>query len=166
MNYEIVELEEFTGLKAKVYSVIPEGDTLSLFDHFVGENMGIYRPEVKSIINRLHEIGHRTGAREKFFKTKEGFPGDGVCALYDDKDSKLRLYCIRYGSVAIILGGGGPKPPGIIAWQDDEKLSKEAEAIIQVSKDIMLRLKDGDLYWSSDGSQLSGNLIFTNDGNE
>jgi hypothetical protein len=27
--------------------------------------------------------------------------------LYDDEERKLRLYCIRYANVAIILGGGG-----------------------------------------------------------
>lgn len=166
MNYEIVELEEFTGSRATVYSVILEGDDLTLFDHFVEENKTDYKAEVKSIANRLEEIGHTTGAREKFFKTKEGSPGDGVCALYDDPDSKLRLYCIRYGNVAIILGGGGPKPPGVVAWQDDEKLTQEAETMIEVSNDIMQRLKDGDLQWSSDGSQLLGNLNFTSNEDE
>jgi hypothetical protein len=166
VNYEIVELEEFTGSRATVYSVILEGDDLTLFDHFVEENKTDYKTEVRSIANRLQEIGHRTGAREKFFKTKEGLPGDGVCALYDDPDSKLRLYCIRYGNVAIVLGGGGPKTPGIVAWQDDQKLTQEAETMIKVSNDIMQRLKDGDLQWSSDGSQLLGNLNFTNNEDE
>lgn len=166
MKYEIVELEEFSGIRATVYSVLPEGDDLTLFDHFVNENKVTHRAEIKFIINRLEEIGRSIGAREKFFKTKEGAPGDGVCALYDDPDSKLRLYCIRYGNVAIILGGGGPKPPGVIAWQDDEKLTQEAETMKQVSIDIIQRLKNGDLEWSSDGSQLLGNLTFTNDEDE
>jgi hypothetical protein len=166
VNYDIVELEEFSGSKATVYSVILEGDNITLFDHFVDENKTENRKELKSIITRLQEIGQTTGAREKFFKQNEGFPGDGVCALYDDEESKLRLYCIRYGSVAIIVGGGGPKLPEVIAWQDDEKLSLEATTIIQVSKDIMQKLKDDELNWSSDGSQLLGNLTFTKDEDE
>ncbi len=166
MNYEIVEHEEFSGSKATLYTIILEGEDISLFDYFVEENKTEYRQEVKLLINRLQEIGHTTGAREKFFKKDEGLPGDGVCALYDDADSKLRLYCIRYGSVAIILGGGGPKPHGVVAWQDDPKLSKEATTMIQVSKDIMQKLKDDELKWSSDGSQLLGNLTITNDEGE
>lgn len=161
MNYEIVELEEFSGRQATIYSVIMEEDDVTLFDQFVNENKTTFRKEIKSIAGRLQEIGHTTGARQKFFKIDEGKPGDGVCALYDDPDSKLRLYCIRYGNVAIILGGGGPKPPGVEAWQDDEKLTLEAETMIQVSKDIMQRLHSGDLEWSKDGSQLLGNLTIS-----
>ena len=109
-----------------------EDDGITLFDHFVNENITDYRKEIRFIANRLQEIGNTTGAREKFFKHNEGKPGDGVCALYDDPDSNLRLYCIRYGNIAVILGGGGPKPDDVKAWQDDEKLTLEAETIIQV----------------------------------
>jgi hypothetical protein len=63
--------------------------------------------------------------------------------LYDDPESKLHLYGIRYANGAIILGGGGPKGRDIIAWQDEEKLSREAKTIIEVSKDIMRSLRDG-----------------------
>jgi hypothetical protein len=166
VNYEIVELEEFTGLRATVYSVILEGEDLTLFDHFVEENKIEFRAELRSIASRLQEIGRTTGAREKFFKIHEGQPGDGVCALYDDPDSKLRLFCIRYGNVAIVLGGGGPKPPNIMAWQEDDKLSLEATTMIQVSKDIMQRLNDGEIVWSSGGSRLLGNLNFSNNEDE
>jgi hypothetical protein len=113
---------------------------------------------VKLIINKIQQIGHTTGARANFFKLDEGKPGDGVCALYDDQDSRLRLYCIRYGSVAIILGGGGPKPPGVRTWQQDGQLKTEAERMIQVSKDIIERIEAGDLKWSADGTALLGNL--------
>ena len=58
------------------------------------------------------------------------------------------MYCIRYGNIAVILGGGGPKGDKVKAWQDDEKLTLEAETIIQISKDIMQRIHSGDLQWS------------------
>ena len=106
-------------------------------------------------------MGKTTGAREQFFKCNEGKPGDGVCALYDEPDKELRLYCIRYGKVAILLGGGGPKKRQTIAWQDDKKLTKEAQIIISISKDITNRLKEGEIYWSANGYQLSGNLNFS-----
>jgi putative component of toxin-antitoxin plasmid stabilization module len=140
------------------YSVIIENDDCTLFDHFVQENSTDHSTEVKFIVNRIYQIGHSTGARTNFFKQAEGKPGDGVCALYDDENSKLRQYCIRYGSLVIILGGGGPKPTNIRSWQQDSKLKTEAERIICISKDIMKRIKDGDLYWSTDGTRLLGNL--------
>lgn len=161
VNYEIVELEEFSGSKATIYSIILEGDNITLFDRFYNENINDYREELKSIAARLQGIGQTTGARETFFKTKEGKPGDGVCALYDDPESKLRLYCIRYGTVAIILGGGGPKPSGVVSWQDNQKLTLEAETMIQVSKDIMKRLHSRDIEWSIDGTNLLGDLTIS-----
>lgn len=166
MNYEIVELEEFSGNKATIYSIVLNGDEVTLFDHFVNENIDKYKSELKFIAGRLQVIGNTTGARDKFFKHNEGKPGDGVCALYDEPDSNLRLYCIRYGNVAIILGGGGPKPSEIIAWQQDGKLKSGAEKMIQVSKDIIERLQSGDLEWSKDGSQLIGNLIISDNEEE
>ncbi len=87
-----------------------------------------------------------------------------VCALYDEPDRDLRLYCIRNGNVAIILGGGGLKE--VKAWQEDPKLSKEANAMIQVSEDIYQRIKEGDLRWSPDGKKLIGNLSFSEDEEE
>ena len=156
-----MELEEFSGNRAGVYSIIVGEEDLTLFDHFVNENITKYRTELKEMSNRLVEIGSRLGARENFFKHNEGKPGDGVCALYDVPNSELRLFCIRYGNVAIILGGGGPKPTEVQAWQDDEKLKLEAELIIRISKYIMKRLQTGEIQWSKDGSQLLGNLKFS-----
>jgi hypothetical protein len=158
VKYEIVELPEFSGRKATIYSVILGNDNVTLLDHFVQENAIKFKDEVDDIMNSLEEINNVTGVREKFFKLNEGKLGDGVCALHDLPNSNLRLYCIRYGNAAIILGGGGPKPPGVRAWQDNAKLKVEAETMIQVSKDIMERLKAGEIRWSNDGSKLLGNL--------
>ena len=161
MNYEIVELSDFSGSQATIYSVIVGDDCLTLFDYFLEENISDYREELKTILNRIEVIGKTTGAREAYFKHKEGKPGDGVCALYDEPDSKLRLYCIRYGKIAIILGGGGPKPPNVQTWQDDDKLTLEAEEMIKVSKAIIQRLHSNDIKWSKDGFHLEGELKFS-----
>ena len=160
MNYEIVELEEFSAKKAVIYSVLVEGDDFSLFDHFIIKHRHNFQSELKSIVDRLTVISDRTGAREGFFKLNEGVLGDGVCALYDEPDKDLRLYCIRLGSVAIILGGGGPKPPGVRAWQDDPTLKAEAELMIKIARDVDKRFKEGDIEWSEDITYLSGNLKF------
>jgi hypothetical protein len=60
--------------------------------------------------------------------------------------------------VAVILGGGGEKAEGVIAWQEDEKLSKAATLMIQYAKDIFDRMKAGEIYWSKDKTELEGNL--------
>ena len=163
MNFEIVEIEELSGRAATIYTVLPGGTEQTVFDIFLEENKKRFNAEIGFIVNRLYEIGHRVGAREGFFKPNEGKPGDGVCALYDLPDSKLRLYCIRYGNVAVILGGGGEKPKEMRAWQESDKLTEEASRMIEVSKAIMARLKSGEIEWSRDGMGLEGDLNFEED---
>jgi len=161
MNYEIVELVNFSGHKTTIYSVILGDDELTLYDYFIEENIEEYKKEIKSIVNRLAIIGNETGAREQFFKLNEGKPGDSVCALYDEPSNYLRLYCIRYGLCVIILGGGGPKFTR--TWQEDPKLTLEASTLIEISNDIAQRIKDGEIKWSHNGTQLIGNLKFSDD---
>lgn len=158
MKYEILEMESFSGRQAKIYSILPIGEEETLFEKFVHEYESGFREEIKDILKRIYQIGHTTGAREGFFKHHEGTPGDAVCALYDMPEKNLRLYCIRFGMDVLILGGGGEKAENIRAWQDDEKLSKEAKLIIDCAKDIGQSMKDGDLYWSKDGRELQGNF--------
>ena len=161
MNFEIVELKEFSGNKAVIYSVIIDNNPLTLFDLFVEENESIFPDEIISITDKLEIIGNFTGAREHYFKINEGTLGDGVCALYDIPDRNLRLYCIKYGSTCILLGGGGYK--NVRALQDNEKLKKENYLLRKISKMITHALIEEDLKWSKDGNSFSGNLMINED---
>lgn len=53
MNCEIVELENFSGRQATIYSVIMDDDDITLFEHFIKENSIDYRKEIRFIANRL-----------------------------------------------------------------------------------------------------------------
>lgn len=161
MNFEIVKLPDFNGEGATIYSIILENDEITLLDHFIEENEIHFQTEVNDIVKRIPTIGGTTGARSHFFKENEGIPGDGVCALYDNPDSNLRLYCIRYGSCAVILGGRGPKPKTIKALQEDEKLTEGNYLMREVSKKIKDAMKERDIRWSADGMELIGDLNFT-----
>jgi len=163
VKYEIVEMEPYSGSEAKVYSIIPEGEIETLFEKFVNENKSDFKDEIKDILKRIIQIGHTTGARESFFKHEgdNNFVrkyGKYVWALYDDNERKLRLYCIRFANVAIILGGGGYKDKSVIKWQEDENLSKEVRKIMTYAENILKQIDDGDIYWSNDGTELEGNL--------
>jgi len=125
MKCKLVKLLKFSGNKASVYSIIIGNEQETLFDKFLKENVYLFTSEIKDILMRLSTIGQKTGARIDFFKEFEGRPGDGVCALYDKPGSKLRLYCIRYGSQLIVVGNGGPKPKSIRAFQENDKLEDE-----------------------------------------
>lgn len=164
MKYKLVRISKFSGSEASVYTLLKENDEGefkdSLFDTFINENKALYLSEIKNIFSRLTTIGNETGARESFFKTKEGKPGDGVCALYDSPSKKLRLYCIRYGTELIILGGGGPKD--VRALQDDKKLEKENYFLRWISDKITKCRHDGDLSFSTDFMDFEGDLILQN----
>jgi len=162
-KYKLVKLSNFSGKAASVYSVYVEDLKKTLFDVFLEENKNSFKSELKDIVTRIRVIGHKTGARVQFFKLNEGKPGDGVCALYDDADKKLRLYCIRYGVELIILGGGGEKSKHIKEFQEDEKLKEENYLLREISQKITDRIKESEITYSEDYKDFNGNLKFNND---
>lgn len=111
----------------------------------------------------METMGHKTGARAEFFKEFEGGLGDGVCALYDSPGSHLRLYCIRYGTGIIILGGGGHKPKTILSLQESEGLKTENYKMRRLSAMISERMKEREIRFSTDYTHLVGNLTLEED---
>ena len=158
-----MELEDFTGSATTIYSVIINDEDETLFDKFVKENISSFKSEIFFIFDRLETIGHGTGAREGFFKFYEGDLGDGVVALYDEPDFNLRLYCIRYGSQIVVLGGGGYKSKNIKALQDNEKLKSENYLLRKISFEITSRIKDRRIIYSPGGYNFEGELEFKDD---
>lgn len=155
MNCEIVKLDAYSGNGASIYTIYIEEEETTLYEKFVSENKSSYNNEVKDINNRLITIG-KIGAREQFFKLKEGVPGDGVCALFDNPNSNIRLYCIRYGSNLIIVGGGGPKSKSIRSLQQDDKLTKENYLLRAISKEITQKMNDRELKFITDYFDFEG----------
>lgn len=170
MKCKLVKLNKLSGNKASIYTVIIENENNefkeSLFDKFLRENKNSFSSEIKDIINRLQTIGNDTGARDSFFKLKEGKPGDGVCALYDSPSKNLRLYGIRYGSELIIIGGGGPKPKNIRTLQESDKLKKENYFLRWLSLKITEARGNGDMSFTYDFMDFKGDLIIKDDDEE
>lgn len=156
-SYKLIKIPQFCGRKATFYTVVSE-DGDNLFNNFLAENSVKYTKEVKEIISTIRTMANDTGARSHFFKEKEGTPGDGVCALYDLEVKNLRLYCIRYGTDIVVLGGGGYKPKTIKALQEDPKLTKENLLMRKISVDITNKIRDKDL--SLGIKEFNGDLNF------
>lgn len=163
MNYEIVKIGAFCGRKTIVYSIIPEDSEYTLFDDFLKEYVSDYKNEINEITSRLSSIAHDVGIRDSFLKhegnrefTKKY--GKYVYALYDTKKSNLRLYCIKLSGPVLILGGGGYKSKDKKTWQEDEKLSQEVYKIMDYAVCILKQLDKKDLFYSSDGSEIIGQL--------
>ena len=161
MKLKLVKLGQFSGNKATIYGIWLDEFQKTSFDTFLFENKNVFLSELKDIISRLKSIGSATGAREQFFKINEGIPGDGVCALYDSPGKKLRLYCIRYGNLTIIVGGGGPKK--VKTLQQNSKLSDENYLLRELSKRITERMKNGEIWFINDDMDFDGNLEFNDE---
>lgn len=161
MKYRLVKLSNLSGNKASVYSIILDKEQETIFDKFIKENIVSFEEEVKNIIARLKTIGKSTGVRDSFVKPNEGVLGDGVCALYDNPNKKLRLYCIKYGTQLIIVGGGGQK--NVRALQEDDKLKKENYFLREVSAQITERIKDKEIKYINNYLDFEGDLSFQDD---
>ncbi len=166
MRYKLVKIAKFSGNKASIYSIYLEDEQRTLYERFFEENKNTFKSELNNIRVRLNTIGHDIGARKQFFRANEGKPGDGVCALFDIPKSNLRLYCIRYGSLIVILGGGGFKPKSIRALQEDEKLEDENSLMRQISLDIRKRMNDKEISFTDDYMDFEGDLNFNDEDDE
>src|SRR5258708_34153315 len=145
---------------ASLYTVMVDalgGAITTKFDQFIEKYRSTYPRELMDIVRRLKSLGNTTGCTENFFKLDEGLePDDLVCALYDVPEINLRLYGIRLSEKIIILGDGGPKTTR--TWQEDRNLEREVHAMMDVSRVIRTKLKNGDLRISDDGLRLEGDL--------
>lgn len=145
-----------------VYTLLIDDEENTAFKNFVLENQDLFKSEIQDIVGRLRTMAFKTGMQEYFFKLKEGKPGDGVCALYDHKNSMLRLYCIRYASQLIIVGGGGHKPKTIRAFQESKKLQHENYLLRELSALITEKMRDREINLSDNGLDFEGDLTIEN----
>ncbi|MBJ2172920.1 hypothetical protein JBL43_01640 [Aureibaculum sp. A20] len=159
---QLIKIPKLSGSKGSIYTILIDEEENTSFKNFVLNNQDLFKSEIKDIVSRLKTMGSKTGMSEYFFKLKEGNPGDGVCALYDEENSNLRLYCIRYGSQLIIIGGGGHKPKSIRTFQEDANLERENYILRELSKLITEKMRDREIHFSEDGMNFEGDLTIEN----
>lgn len=147
MKFELVNIDEFSGDMAQIYSVIFEDDDMTLMDHFFEDNAQ-YEEELREMTKKLISMGNDTGCRIQFFKENEGAPGDGLVAFWY---KRMRMYCLRIGSACIILGDGGYKPPEISAYQEDALLNSKAQQMRRIAACINRAIIEKDISIENDG---------------
>lgn len=148
MDFEITELEEFSGDKAHIYSVTLKGEEQTLLEQFFDENSD-YREELKIIVEKLLVMGHETGCRYNYFKHHEGALADGVAAI---RVGQIRLYCLYFDKTAVFFGSGGYKSPEIKAYQEDPVLFAKANQMRDIATRINKAIIDKDIVIEEDGS--------------
>lgn len=149
MKFDIINIEEFSGQKAQIYSIMYEGDDQTLMDHFFEENMEEHEDDIREIAKKLKVMGNDTGCKSNFFKSYEGAPGDGMVAL---RYKQMRLYCLRYDNTCIFLGSGRFKPPDINAYQEEPLLNSKAQEMKLIAACINKAIVEKDLKVKEDGT--------------
>lgn len=81
--------------------------------------------------------------------------------MCDSPKKKLRLYCIRYGTLILIVGGGGEK--NVKKLQENKKLKDENYFLRTISAQIAQRIKNKEIWYSENKMDFEGNLIFNDD---
>lgn len=152
-RYSIELIEEHDA--ANFYSIHLDEQEVSELERFFEKfpEGSEYDEEIDTIIAWLDKIGD-TGALERYFR-HEGKYGDGVSAI-PIETSNLRLYCIRLCDKILIFGNGGVKDNQ--TWQESNTLADYVETLIDTSRFISSRIKDGTLYIVD--KELIGNLNF------
>lgn len=111
------------------------------------------------IVAWLDRIGE-TGAFERYFRP-EGKYGDGVSAI-PIESGKLRLYCLRLSDKILIFGNGDAKDTK--SWQESETLSAYVQLLMDTSRFIASRVRDGKLLLVD--KEIVGDLQFVRDEKE
>jgi hypothetical protein len=86
--------------------------------------------------------------------------------LYDKPKSNLRLYFIRYGNVAIVLGGGGQKPKSIRRLQENPQLKEANYFLRKVSAALADAVREGTLSITDEGLESNTDFNYTIDEDE
>lgn len=141
-DYELVRLP-LSGERCTFYSVYLTEKKITLFEEFLQVHLRDYRAELKELRGRIKAYAEKLGAKEKDFKAEGEKITDFFQALRDYPNQKLRLFCIRYGTGLVVLGGGGPKT--VDKWQEDKTLTDHASWMYKVSEDIAMRVKDKEI---------------------
>lgn len=154
-KYNIELVEEHNAVN--FYSIHLDEEELSELERFFEKfpEGCEYDEEIDIIIAWLDKIGEK-GALERYFRP-EGKYGDGVGVIPIDVDNKLRLYCLRISDKILIFGNGGLKDAD--SWQNSKTLAPYVEMLIDTSRFIATRIKDGKIILMD--KELIGNLNFT-----
>ncbi len=142
-KFQLVEV--YKGIEAGFYSIKIDDSEYSLFDEFVNKFQNSHSAIIDSITSRIAEMADEKGIRASRFKDEgekgvEAFVGTG----------ELRLYCLRFGNVALILGSGDTKPQGIDRYQEKDDLFKQVK--------ILRALHDALTYYNIDVDNIEESL--------
>jgi hypothetical protein len=154
-KYSIELLEEYE--KVNFYSIRLAGEELTELEAFFEKfpEGCEYDDDIDVIISWIDKIAER-GALERYFRP-EGNYGDGVGVIPIEVGNKIRLYCLRLSDKILVFGNGGVKDSK--SWQESETSAPYVKLLIDTSRFISSRIKDGSILLVD--KEIMGNINFT-----
>jgi len=153
LEFEIVEfIPHNPDDKSSFYAIKllnkPISEALEFFEKFETTE----KKKAEILLNNIESMVKR-GIFEGFFKDNESKIDDNISCL---SVGDLRLYCMRYGKVAVILGGGGYKH--VKTYQESEELHNHVKLLQAACKQIYERIKAKEITITD--NSIEGNLNF------
>lgn len=134
-----------------IYTVRFEGSKLSETNSFVKEYSRTgFAEDLDMISSWLGYLKDR-GAEPRYFRSENNVSAGPVAF------SRLRIYCIRCSQNIVILDGGGEKKGQ--KTQDGPETWKAMKLMMEIDKRLIEKIRDGDIYYSSDLMKLEGELF-------
>jgi hypothetical protein len=155
LEFEIIEFNEHRPEHmATFYSIKFKGENKSEADKFFEKFEDIEKEKIENISKKILLMIQKRGCSDSAFRLNESSPYNNICALWD---GNLRLYCLRFGKVAVILGGGGIKD--VNKYQDSEELTRHVKNLEMVYEPIINRIINEKELFVLD-NKLEGNFKF------
>lgn len=137
------------GKKSSFYSIQFEGEKQSELEKFFYKFSSTHTDDITDINYRIEKMADRTGCQDIYFKPQSS-KDNWVCRLRNT--GCVKLYCIRYGNCAVILGGGEIKAKGG-STQKNPKLQKQVDMLSEI-----FHIMDGKIV--IENNKLSGKLDY------
>lgn len=150
-NSFIIE-EYYKGKKSTFYSIRFYSESKSEADKFFQKFISSEKDKIENLVSKIEGIAEKSGCQEHNFK-EESSIYNNICALWE---GDLRLFCLRYGNVAVILSGGGIKDK--LTYQEVPELNTIVNQLEEIFPLIDERIKNEDIIITD--NEIKGNLIF------
>lgn len=154
MKFSIIPVH--IGKRSKIYTIQLESEELDEYKNFIYENYEKVPDAVRILDVQLKNIAYKNGIYDEQF-IRESPPEYNVYRLSETNDW-LRLYCIKYSRVALVIGGGGVKNPGKYKLQENPELNKVGEFLMKIEDIISEAISNKETIINDDGFE--GKLDF------
>ncbi|MBS1552100.1 MAG: hypothetical protein JST15_08545 [Bacteroidetes bacterium] len=153
LEFEIVEfIPHNPNDKSSFYSIKLLSKSKSEAEEFFEKFEDIEKRKIDTLFSNIENMAHRRGVIESLFKEESKIDDNIFCLKSED----LRLYCLKYSKVAVILGGGDYKH--VKKYQESEELHNHVKILQLVCKQVDERIKNKEI--SITDNSIEGNLIF------